>query len=191
MPRHATHARGDRVELRTSFLTSAAAVRPACHLWRQFYARYCDDGVRRSENIPRARDVLESLSSLVAQSLVVVDFANGGARYHLLEATRQYALENLFGAAGRTSRGGASPHAIALLQVAVRLDRDWYVAPERAPGGEGEAEAAVDNYRAALFWSLGERGDLRWRVPFSPVRCRPGVVLAVAGRGAAVGSFGR
>ena len=108
------------------------------------------------ENIPR-QDVLESLSSLVAQSLVMVDFAHGSARYHLLEATRQYALEKL---AKRGERHAlAHRHALALLQVAVRLDRDWYGAPERSWFREAEAE--LDNFRAALVWSLGERSDLR------------------------------
>jgi predicted ATPase len=108
------------------------------------------------ENI-RRQDVLEALSSLVAQSLVMVDFAHGNARYHLLEATRQYALEKL---AKRGERHAlAHRHALALLQVAVRLDRDWYGAPERTWFREAEAE--LDNFRAALGWSLGERSDLR------------------------------
>jgi predicted ATPase/DNA-binding XRE family transcriptional regulator len=108
------------------------------------------------ENILQ-QDVLESLSSLIAQSLVMVDFANGGARYHLLEATRQYALEKLEKRGERLAL--AHRHALALLQVGVRLDRDWYGAPESSWFGEAEAE--LDNFRAALGWSLGERGDLR------------------------------
>ncbi|HEX3368522.1 MAG TPA: helix-turn-helix domain-containing protein [Candidatus Cybelea sp.] len=108
------------------------------------------------ESIPR-QSVLESLSSLIAQSLVVVDFAHGGTRYHLLEATRQYAAEKL---AERGERPAlARRHALALLQIAVRLDRDWYGAAERSWFREAEAE--LDNFRAALGWSLGERGDLR------------------------------
>ncbi|MGA8535310.1 MAG: helix-turn-helix domain-containing protein [Candidatus Tumulicola sp.] len=108
------------------------------------------------ENIPR-QDILEALSSLVAQSLVMVDFVHGSARYHLLEATRQFALEKL---AQRGERHAlAHRHALALLQVAVRLDRDWYGATERTWFREAEAE--LDNFRAALGWSLGERSDLR------------------------------
>jgi predicted ATPase/DNA-binding XRE family transcriptional regulator len=108
------------------------------------------------EKLPR-QSVLESLSSLVAQSLVMVDFAYGGTRYHLLEATRQYALEKLAERGERHSL--ARRHALALLQIAVRLDRDWYGAAERSWFREAEAE--LDNFRAALGWSLGERGDLR------------------------------
>jgi predicted ATPase/DNA-binding XRE family transcriptional regulator len=101
--------------------------------------------------------VLESLSSLIGQSLVTVDFAHGGARYHMLEATRQYALEKLTERDERDML--AHRHALALLQVAVRLDREWYAAPERSWFREAEGE--LDNFRAALGWSLGERSDLR------------------------------
>jgi predicted ATPase/DNA-binding XRE family transcriptional regulator len=132
------------------------------------------------------QDVLEALSSLIAQSLVTVDFAHDRARYHLLEATRQYALEKL------AKRGElqklAGRHALALLQVALRLDRDWYGAPERS--WVREAEAELDNFRAALGWSLGERNDLRsgcllagalarLRLSLSPVEGRRWVRLAI------------
>jgi hypothetical protein len=48
-------------------------------------------------------------------------------------------------------------HTLALLQVAARLDRDWYGASERAWFHEAEAE--LDNFRAALGWSLEARND--------------------------------
>ena len=105
----------------------------------------------------QAQDVLESLSSLVAQSLVTANFAQGRTRYHLLETTRQYALEKLVERGERHAL--AHRHTLALLQAAVRLDRDWYGAPERSWFREAEAE--LDNFRAALGWSLEERGDLR------------------------------
>jgi predicted ATPase len=103
------------------------------------------------------QDVLESLSSLVAQSLVAVEFAHGGARYHLLEATRQYALEKMEQRGERDTL--AKRHARAFLDAAVRLDRDWYDAPERLWFREAEAE--LDNFRTALGWALGNRCDLR------------------------------
>ena len=114
-------------------------------------ASVCSD-----ERIPK-QDVLESLSSLIAQSLVMVDFAHGSARYHLLDATRQYALEKL------DERGELDAlqqrHALAFLDVAVRLDRDWYGKPENSWFREAEAE--FDNFRVALQWSLAECNDLR------------------------------
>jgi len=108
------------------------------------------------EKLP-AEDVLELLSLLITQSLVMVDFARGDARYHLLEATRQYALENL------TEQGErdvlAQRHAAAFLALAERLDRDWYSAQERLWFAQAQAE--VDNFRRALGWSLAESRDLR------------------------------
>jgi predicted ATPase/DNA-binding XRE family transcriptional regulator len=108
------------------------------------------------EKLPQ-KDVLESLSSLIAQSLVMVEFAHGAARYHLQEAARQYALEKLESRGEQNTH--AQRHALAFLQVAFRLDKDWYSASERSWFHEAEAE--LDNFRAALGWSLGERNDLR------------------------------
>jgi len=105
----------------------------------------------------RPQDVLESISSLVGQSLVMTNFVHGTTRYHLLETTRQYALEKLTERGERHTLGHR--HTLALLQVAVRLDRDWYGASERSWFREAEAE--LDNFRAALRWSLEERNDLR------------------------------
>jgi predicted ATPase/DNA-binding XRE family transcriptional regulator len=108
------------------------------------------------ENLP-ADDVFELLSLLIAQSLVIVDFARGDARYHLLEATRQYALEKL--AKRGEQQALAHRHALAFLGVAERLDRDWYVGAERSWFREAAAE--LDNFRLALTWSLAVRHDLR------------------------------
>jgi predicted ATPase/DNA-binding XRE family transcriptional regulator len=105
----------------------------------------------------RPQDILESLSSLVGQSLVMTNFVRGTTRYHLLETTRQYALEKLEERGERHTLGHR--HTLALLEVAVRLDRDWYGASERSWFREAEAE--LDNFRAALTWSLEERSDLR------------------------------
>lgn len=113
-------------------------------------------GVCSDDALPRD-DILELLSTLVAQSLVMVDFAHGEARYHLLQATRQYALEKL---AERGERQAlAHRHARAFLDVAERLDRQWYAADERRWFREAETE--LDNFRTALQWSLAERQDLR------------------------------
>jgi len=108
------------------------------------------------ENIPQ-QDVLELLSSLIGQSLVMVDVTHGSARYHLLDATRQYAVEKLVESGERQVL--AARHALALLRVAARLDLQWYVASEQAWFREAEAE--LDNFRAALEWSLETQNDLR------------------------------
>src|SRR5581483_12034358 len=106
------------------------------------------------ENIPQ-HDVLGLLSSLIGQSLVMVDLTSGSARYHLLDATRQYALEKLVEKHERTAL--SERHSGALLQVAIRLDRQWYGAAEQAWFREAESE--LDNFRTALAWSLERRND--------------------------------
>ena len=111
-----------------------------------------------ADDIILQHEILELLSSLIHRSLVMVSFERGNTRYHLLEATRQFALERL---ASRRERDAlARRHTLALLQVAVRLERDWYNAPERSWFHEAETE--LDNFRAALGWSLGERHDVRF-----------------------------
>jgi tetratricopeptide (TPR) repeat protein len=110
----------------------------------------CSDGTVAENN------VLELLTALIAQSLVITDFAHGVARYHLLEVTRQYARERI------AQRGEAETlsrrHAKTFLEVAKRLDAEWYTANEKAWFHEAEAE--LDNFRIALSWSLGERNDV-------------------------------
>jgi predicted ATPase len=101
-------------------------------------------------------EVLEPLSSLVAQSLVLVDFSRGDARYHMLEATRQYGLERLVERGDRPMI--SQRHAISCLRLAQRLDAQWYRADERAWFREAAIE--LDNCRAALEWSLVERQDV-------------------------------
>jgi predicted ATPase/DNA-binding XRE family transcriptional regulator len=108
------------------------------------------------ETIPK-HDVLELLSSLIDRSLVTVEFARDNARYQLLGATRQYALEKLVNRGEENALSGR--HALALLAVAARLDREWYSASEREWFREAVAER--DNFRAALRWSLDARNDLR------------------------------
>ncbi|MFZ0682871.1 MAG: tetratricopeptide repeat protein, partial [Candidatus Cybelea sp.] len=49
-------------------------------------------------------------------------------------------------------------YALTCLQVAQRLDRDWYAADERTWFRDAAAE--LDNFRAALDWSLVEKQDV-------------------------------
>jgi predicted ATPase/transcriptional regulator with XRE-family HTH domain len=107
------------------------------------------------ERLPSS-GLLESLTSLAAQSLITVDFEGGGARYHLLEATRQYALEKLEQHGERAAI--AQQHGVAFLHMAERFDSEWYNAAERSWFREAQAE--VDNFRAALSWSLAEGHDV-------------------------------
>jgi predicted ATPase/DNA-binding XRE family transcriptional regulator len=101
-------------------------------------------------------DILELLSSLIGQSMIMADFSRGEARYHMLEATRQYAMERLVESGEREAI--SQRHAQSCLRVAQRLDRDWYGADERTWFRDAAAE--LDNCRAALEWSLSERRDV-------------------------------
>jgi predicted ATPase/class 3 adenylate cyclase/DNA-binding CsgD family transcriptional regulator len=92
--------------------------------------------------------VLDLLTLLVDKSLVVADDSGGRTRYRLLETVRQYALEKL----------GESGEADAVRS----RHRDYYTALAAlldAPAGSDyeqhleQAEAKIDNLRAAFGWS--------------------------------------
>jgi tetratricopeptide (TPR) repeat protein len=97
-------------------------------------------------------DVVDLLSRLVDKSLVQAEYAEGIARYRLLETIRQFADQRLWDAGERAVR--------------VRAHRDWYVAfaaahdPERAVGVVNDTPQALDvehdNLRAALSSGLAD-----------------------------------
>jgi predicted ATPase/DNA-binding XRE family transcriptional regulator len=113
------------------------------------------EAVCADDRLPRG-DIFELLSSLIAQSMVNVDFEHGDARYQLLEPMRQYALEKLDERGEREVLVKRS--ARAFVDVAQRLDREWYGSAERSWFREAAAE--LDNCRVALGWSLGEGNDV-------------------------------
>jgi len=98
-------------------------------------------------------DVIDLIGRLVDKSLVVMDDREGEARYRMLETIRQYALEKL-----AESGNGETVRA---------RHRDFYVrfsekAVPELQGREQSAwltrlEAAHDNVRAAMRWSLDRR----------------------------------
>jgi len=119
------------------------------------------------DDVPEAR-VVDLLASLVDKSLVAVDAGMPGARYHLLETTRAYALERLV-QAGHLERMSRH-HALYYRDYAARNDNTWATTGT----GVGLERAALeqDNYRSALAWSIAEAkdpglgssliGSLRW-----------------------------
>ncbi len=98
--------------------------------------------------------VLELLSSLVDKSLVVVDVTSGEPRYGLLESTRAYAREKL---TGDEAAGVAHRHALVYTVLAERLREKEGIASE---ADLDRAEIELDNWRAALDWTLGGGGDV-------------------------------
>ena len=101
-------------------------------------------------------DVLDVLSSLVRKSLVVLDLDANEPRYELLETFRQYAREKLEAHGGRQS--AAHRHAKVCLEHAEWLNRAFDCEPVAILRERGNDDAA--NWRAALHWSLAERGDV-------------------------------
>lgn len=100
-------------------------------------------------------DTLDLLSSLTDKSLVVADTAADQERYHLLESTRAYGLEKLM-AAGERDRL-ARRHAEYFRDLAQAAD-------ERVGTGStfawvASVENDLDNYRAALEWSITQTND--------------------------------
>jgi predicted ATPase/DNA-binding XRE family transcriptional regulator len=100
--------------------------------------------------------VLDLLSSLVGKSLVQADLTGSDTRYRLLESTRQYAREKLRGA--REEETTAHAHARAFLGLAEQLFDAWEITPDRA--WHARAEPELENFRAALCWAFGARGDV-------------------------------
>jgi hypothetical protein len=100
-------------------------------------------------------DMLPELSSLVDKSLVIADVDRAQPRYRLLETFRTYAHERLV--AHGELEGTARRHASAYLNLSTQLDREW--ASDRDPAVFAKAQAELENWRAALTWSLGASGD--------------------------------
>jgi predicted ATPase/DNA-binding XRE family transcriptional regulator len=132
-------------------------------------------------------DVLELLSTLIAQSLVMVSFSHGSARYHMLEASRQFAREKLSQSGDREAI--SQRHALTCLRLAQRLDRDWYGSDERTWFRDAATE--LDNCRAALEWCFVEKQDVetgsllagalaRVWYSFAPIEGRNWVRLALS-----------
>jgi predicted ATPase/DNA-binding CsgD family transcriptional regulator len=100
-------------------------------------------------------DTLDLLTSLTEKSLVVVDTAGDHERYRLLESTRVYALAKL-AAAGEVD-DLARRHAEYFRDQAQAMDESAGIGSTAA--WIARAEMDVDNYRAALTWSLSGGHD--------------------------------
>ena len=98
--------------------------------------------------------VLDQLTLLVDKSLVVAENTGDRTRYRLLETVRQYALEKL--AESGEADAVRSRHRDHYNAIAALLD-----APARTDHEQRleQAEAEMDNLRAAFVWSL-ETGDV-------------------------------
>jgi len=108
------------------------------------------------EGDPEQDDVFETLSSLVDKSLIVADINGSATRYRMLETFRQYAREKVV--ARGEQRLLSERHAVAYLGIAEELEREIFALPDTA--WRARARAELDNWRAALEWSLAEGGNV-------------------------------
>ncbi|HEY5095166.1 MAG TPA: adenylate/guanylate cyclase domain-containing protein [Candidatus Eremiobacteraceae bacterium] len=108
-----------------------------------------------SEDI-ESDDILDLLSSLSDKSLLVIDTTIAQERYRLLESTRAYALGKL-GDANERERF-ARKHAEYFRDRAKAADENFYDSARMAWLAQEELE--LDNYRAALDWSLADAKDV-------------------------------
>jgi predicted ATPase/class 3 adenylate cyclase len=101
--------------------------------------------------------VLDLLASLVDKSLVQTEVAATGTRYRLLESTRQYARERL--AEQKEYDFTARAHATTFLAKAETLERAYETTSDGVWAEHVEPE--LDNWRAALEWSIIARNDVQ------------------------------
>ncbi len=100
--------------------------------------------------------VLDLLSALVDKSLVVADVDETAQRYHLLQTIAEYAGERL--AESGESRTIAVAHARFFAGAASDAYREW--AEVAQPGWLARLRPDIENFRAALNWSLTQRNDI-------------------------------
>jgi len=98
-------------------------------------------------------EVLDVLSDLIDKSLVIMDGSTGEARYHLLETTRQYALEKL--AESAEDKIWRDQHLTYFLALAEQGHRQ-ITGPRQAEVID-LLDAELDNFRAALDWCVSNQ----------------------------------
>jgi predicted ATPase/transcriptional regulator with XRE-family HTH domain len=100
--------------------------------------------------------VIDLITSLVTKSLLVAELVGDEQRYRFLESSRQYARNKLIALGVEGDLAGR--HALYYLELAERLERarDAISDREWLP----QAKAELENWRAALEWTLAKRGDV-------------------------------
>ena len=99
--------------------------------------------------------IVDSLSGLVAKSLVAVEAGGIVRRYRLLDTTRGYALEKLDGSGERKMI--ARRHAEYYRGVFERAEAEWKTRP--AVEWVADYGPRIDNLRCALDWAFSPEGD--------------------------------
>jgi predicted ATPase/DNA-binding CsgD family transcriptional regulator len=99
-------------------------------------------------------EVLELISRLVDQSLMVAQERDGAARYRLLETVRQYGRERL----EEADEGDRVRQRHAMYYLAVAEEAEPELKGDRQVSWLERLETEHDNFRAAMRWLLG-RGE--------------------------------
>jgi len=99
---------------------------------------------------------LDAVGRLVDKSLIVAD-GDDRPRYRMLESARAHALEKL--AAALETDALARRHAGHYAAYAERINDAFFAADGTEDTFIAARAAELDNFRAALKWSLGEGGD--------------------------------
>ena len=117
----------------------------------------CADNESSSEDAIESWEVLDILSSLVDKSLVQAESFGNETRYRLLESTRGFAHGQLV--EHGEYEAVAREHAGAFLERAEQLHEMREETPDRQ--WLELAGPELDNWRVALQWTLGLRGDVQ------------------------------
>jgi hypothetical protein len=100
--------------------------------------------------------VLDAIGRLVDKSLIVAD-GEDKPRYRMLESARAYALEKL--AAAQETDALARRHAACYAGYVERIREELFAVGGTEDGFIGARTVEFDNFRAALKWSLCDKGD--------------------------------
>jgi predicted ATPase/DNA-binding winged helix-turn-helix (wHTH) protein len=114
-----------------------------------------------------AADAIESVTQLVAKSLVSVDTDGLVTRYRLLGTTRAYAFRKLIESGEASSC--ARRHAEYYAQFLERAEAD--AAAETTPDEPAAHVQDIDNIRAALEWAFSPDGDVHIGIALAAAAC--------------------
>lgn len=111
-------------------------------------------------------DIIDLVTSLAAKSLLLPELVGNEQRYRLLESSRQYANAKLRAHADQGEL--ARRHALFYVELAEQREREWATLPDQA--WLSQATLELENLRAALEWSLIQRGDIIFGQRLAAVR---------------------
>jgi non-specific serine/threonine protein kinase len=101
-------------------------------------------------------EVIDLITSMVTKSLLVAELDDSEQRYRLLESFRQYARHKLVARGVHTQV--VQRHALVYVELAEQLEHAWAITPDREWLPQVQVE--LENWRAALEWTLGKRSDV-------------------------------